>query len=258
MKNSMSDVFLDVLPDPELPPKNVVDVWVIELDRLAALAVNFEALLSSPERERAGRFVKTRDAERFKACRAMLRLGLAWYLHQGPGEIVLTTGWRGKPRLHGSSPLHFNVTHSDGLVLIAFTTVGEVGIDVEIPGREVEALEIASAYFTENEIATIAAAETQGEQAFTFLRFWTRKEAVLKAAGLGIAEGLNTIDVSRELPRLVQLGGEGAEALWLVQDIEGINGVIGAVAAPPGNWSIRQWKFSAGTESRFFASFPGM
>ena len=254
MKNSMSDVF----PDPELPPENAVDVWVIEQDRLAALPINFEALLSAPERERAGRFVKARDTERFKVCRAMLRLGLAWYLHLGPREVVLTTGRRGKPRLLGNSPLHFNVTHSDGLALIAFTAVGDVGIDVEIPGRDVEALEIASAYFTENETARIAAAGAEGEQASTFLRFWTRKEAVLKAAGLGIAEGLNMIDVSGEPPRLVQLGGEGADALWLVQDIEGIDGVIGAVAAPPGNWSIRLWRFSAATERRFFASFPGV
>jgi len=90
----------------------------------------------------------------------------------------------------------------------------------------------------------IAAAGTQQEQASIFLRFWTRKEAVLKAAGCGIIYGLNTFDVSKQSASSIRLpatSDEFAESDWAVRDLEQSDGFVGAVAAPPGNWSILQW-----------------
>lgn len=174
----------------------------------------------------------------------MLRLGLAWYLRRTPQEVRLITNENGKPRLTELSALCFNVAHSEGLGLIAFTTVGEVGIDAESAQRDIEALDIASAHFTRNEAAIIASAETPQVQANTFLHFWTRKEAVLKAAGVGIVGGLDTFDVSEQHENFVKLGGvsvEIADSCWLVRDMELIDGFVGAIAAPAGDWSIRQW-----------------
>jgi 4'-phosphopantetheinyl transferase len=191
----------------------------------------------------------------------MLRLGLAWYLQKTPQEIQLTICSRGKPRLSGPSPLHFNVTHSEGLGLIAFTTVGEVGIDVETLQRDIEAQDIASANFTRNEAFMIAAAGTPHEQASAFLRLWTRKEAVLKAAGHGILHGLDSVDVSQQPPNLVRLSAASdgiPESIWLVHDLELIDGFTGAIAGPPGDWSIRQWPFhSEEVINRFLAIRPG-
>ena len=120
--------------------------------------------------------------------------------------------------------------------MIAFTTVGEVGIDVEEQQREVEALEIASSHFTEKETAIIAAATTPEEQTSSFFRIWTRKEAVLKAAGCGIQQGLDTIDVSQQHTNLVELLGspdEIAGTTWLVRD-----------SGSPGNGRDRSFCFS--------------
>ena len=103
-----------------------------------------------------------------------------------------------------SAAVRFNVTHSEGLGLIAFSIASEVGIDVETIGRDVEMLELAAANFTTNEAAMVAAAQTEDEQARFFFRLWTRKEAVLKAAGCGIANGLKGVDVSCE--RLNRIG----------------------------------------------------
>jgi 4'-phosphopantetheinyl transferase len=227
----------------KLPLEATIDIWRIDLDSESNSGVNLDEILSAEERKRAERFIFPRDRFRFRFCRAMLRLGLALYLQENPQKISLETNRHGKPRVADRSALHFNVTHSGGLALIAYTRVGEVGIDVEAVQRNVEALDISSAHFTRNETALIAAAQTPEEQTRIFLRLWTRKEAVLKAAGCGILRGLDAVDVSEPSVNLVGLSGASEEThgdCWQVQDLEPVDGFFGAVAAPPGGWSILQ------------------
>jgi 4'-phosphopantetheinyl transferase len=231
-------------PLRKLPAAGTIEAWMIDLDRPLNSGVNLDEILSVEERKRAERYLFSRDSSRFRLCRAMLRLGLAWYLEKAPQKIALTTNPHGKPCFAESPALHFNVSHSGGLGAIAFTTVGEVGIDVEAMPRDVEAVEIAAAHFTSNEAAMVAAAETPQEQARIFLRFWTRKEAVLKAAGHGLLGGLEGFDVSGgplDRVRLRSSTDESAESCWRIQDLETMDGFAGAVAAPAGDWSIHPY-----------------
>src|SRR5580704_17946401 len=80
------DLMNQTLPPLGLPPKTVIDVWRVELDQPPEIAATLDEILSAEERERANRFVFARDAARFRLGRAMLRLGLAWYLEQPPRE----------------------------------------------------------------------------------------------------------------------------------------------------------------------------
>ena len=254
---SMSSAF----PLSELPAQTTIDVWLIELDRPLSFGANLDDVLSIQERDRAARFAFERDALRFRLCRAMLRLGLGWYLQRSPRDIELATGAWGKPFLTDGSELRFNVTHSDGLGLIAFTTAGEVGIDIESLDRAVDAVDIASTYFAKGEMAMIAAGVTPQEQVSIFLRLWTRKEAVLKAAGYGIARGLDTVDMSQSRGSGLGLSGNQSTISgtgWVVKDLEPINGFVGAVAAPPGDWSIQQWwiRYEDALD-RIVGKFPG-
>lgn len=252
----------DDFPVPELPPKNAVHVWMIELDSSLRAGASVDDWLSADERERAERLVYARDTRRFKMGRAMLRLGLAWYLRTSPGTVRLTIGRFGKPRLAEGPALYFNVTHSAGLGLIAFTTAGEVGIDVEAAERAADAMEIAAAYFTRQEAAMIESAGAPHEQASIFLRLWTRKEAVLKAAGCGIYLGLDTVDVSQAPMTLIRMSGapdQDADSLWRVRDLALREGFDGAVAGPPGEWSIRKWAIGYEDLIDHFATrFPGV
>jgi len=173
----------------------------------------------------------------------MLRLGLARYLEKAPEKIALTANSYGKPSVAERSALNFNVSHSGGLGAIAFTTAGEVGIDVEAIRCDVGAVEIASAHFTRTEAAIITAAATPQEQANAFLLLWTRKEAVLKASGCGLLGGLDGVDVSQgplDQVKLCSATGDRTESFWRVQDLDRIDGFAGAVAAPSGNWSVLQ------------------
>jgi 4'-phosphopantetheinyl transferase len=124
--------------------------------------------------------------------------------------------------------------------LVAFTRVGEVGIDVEAIDRRVDALEVASAYFSRTELAMVA--ELAGAaQVERFLRIWTRKEAVLKAAGTGVAGGVDRVDGSRDgvVVHLAEPGEPPTD--WLIRDLAMPEGYVAAIATRPGEWDIEVW-----------------
>jgi 4'-phosphopantetheinyl transferase len=87
-------------------------------------------------------------------------------------------------------PLHFNVSHSGELALIAVCRGQELGVDIEQERAVREAKRIVESYFTPAELERFAALDERAQER-AFLRGWTRKEAILKAIGVGLA-GLAT------------------------------------------------------------------
>ncbi len=180
----------------ELAPDRVT-VWKVELDQGidpaddavepgAALAI-----LSVGERARAARFVRARDRRRFARCRAALREILGDCLGVDPRSIGFTARGHGKPVLEpepGEPPagVRFNVSHSAGLALIAVGRDRELGVDLE-PIRPVAEMDrIVENYFTAEEYAWFRGLD-ESARPLAFARGWTRKEAVLKGRGLGLA-----------------------------------------------------------------------
>jgi len=153
-------------------------------------------ILDEAERTRALRLIRPRDRRRFIICRGALRLVLGQLVDDTPEAITLRFGPGGKPELAGSRPpgiaprLRFNVSHSDDLALIAISLDRELGVDLERLRTISEAERIVETYFTAAEQAQFAALEPPDRVA-AFLRGWTRKEAILKAKGVGLA-GLAT------------------------------------------------------------------
>jgi 4'-phosphopantetheinyl transferase len=149
-------------------------------------------VLSEAERARASRFVRPRDGRRFAVCRGSLRLILGRLTNAPPQDVAFRFGPGGKPELAGPRPpgdvpsLRFNVTHSDDLALIAVSLDRELGVDLERLRTISEAARIVESYFTSAEQAQFAALE-EPVRASAFLRGWTRKEAILKAKGVGLA-----------------------------------------------------------------------
>ncbi|MEI9970599.1 MAG: 4'-phosphopantetheinyl transferase superfamily protein [Ignavibacteriota bacterium] len=83
-----------------------------------------------------------------------------------------------------------------------------------------------------------------GEKERTFFRWWTRKEAVLKADGCGLSGGLDCLDISAAPPELVRFPAE-SEQWWRVEDLQSPSGYMAALAAPPGEWQVCQRSFVA-------------
>jgi len=173
-------------------------VWRALLDLSDRQRDGLAGLLSAAEAARAERFHFERDRRRFIAARGILRRLLGHYLNRPPEALRFEYSARGKPRLasnEGGDQLCFNLSHSGPLALYAFTRARAVGIDVERIRAEVDIGQIARHFFSPQEIRMLEkAAEKERQQ--LFFRYWTRKEALIKATGKGLAFPLDRFDVS--------------------------------------------------------------
>jgi len=96
-------------------------------------------------------------------------------------------------RPYFNNDFDFNISHSGNRVICCGTTNGKIGVDVELI-KPINFNDYTD-YFTKNEWDKILNAANPN---ITFYKFWTRKEAVLKAAGTGFYMPLQEIDVSDE------------------------------------------------------------
>lgn len=160
------------------------------------------SILAPSEQARAARFRRSADRVRFAATRVTLRKLLAQRMDCAPADIRFGEHPYGKPFAvappdRGFAPL-FNVAHSGGYALIALADsalMHEIGIDIERVDQDIERQSLAPMVFTPKECLSI---ETATDPVIAFYLHWCSKEAVLKAAGVGISEHLQTISLNFE------------------------------------------------------------
>ena len=227
-----------------------VQVWRFNLDAPPEVLQRCRALLSADEVARAQRFIRERDRARFTVARGTLRLILARYLGCAPEELRFRYSAYGKPELgepHGAGPLRFNVSHSGSLALIAVGMGRAVGVDLEQVRTNVAFAQIAARTFSPGEQAALRALP-RALQLAGFFNCWTRKEAYIKARGLGLALPLDQFDVSvaPEAPAaLLSTAGEPAAASqWSLQALAPGDGFVGAVAAEGLDWQVVAWQWA--------------
>ena len=142
---------------------------------------------------------------------------------------------RGRPRLPAGAG-DIGWSHSAGRLLMAYVPHGAVGVDLEASARTSQSLAIARRYFSADEVAALTALDGAGRQQ-AFLRLWCAKEAVLKAAGRGIAFGLHRVafDVSDDAPRMTYCDPAlGQACAWRVQQLAPETGFIAVLATTAG------------------------
>lgn len=188
----------EVAPYELPPPKSEIHVWRMKLDVTASEQQRFSSHLSLEERERAERFVFPKDRDHFVAARGMLRKLLGMYLTISPSKVLFETGAQGKPFLAQKmdcDSLRFNLSHAHGMALFAFSTGGELGIDLEKIRPEVATEEIAERHFSWIERQELRSLPKE-RQVEAFFLCWTRKEAYVKAHGGGLQIPLDSFNVS--------------------------------------------------------------
>jgi len=193
-------------------------------------------LLDSDERERANGFYFARDRYDYIAAHGLLRLVLGRQLGVDPRALRFGRGRHGKPHLVPPTELRFNLSHTHGLIAVAFCRGRDVGVDVEAV-REASKIEaIGRQFFSPEEVEDILALPPADQRA-AFFRCWTRKEALIKATGMGLSLPLDTFRVStgfaivprgqrwwrQEGPRCTQ---------WSIMDVRAAaKGYVAALAA---------------------------
>ena len=97
----------------------------------------------------------------------------------------------------------------------AVTRGVEVGIDIERMDPRFASEQIPEQFFSPREVAQLRALP-EDQQTAAFFRCWTRKEAYIKARGLGLALALDSFDVSLgpDDPPVLMRAGD-----WSVQDL---------------------------------------
>src|SRR5688500_8563942 len=174
-------------------------VWRIRLgDRRDANALR--GLLSDDERTRADSFDTDDRRMRYTAAHAWKRRILSHYVGIEPRALEFSADALGKPSLSGraaAAGLHFNLSRSGDIALVALSCDGPIGVDVERWKRDTDYLHVAEQYFSVAEYDSLRSlADDSALLMVGFFAAWTRKEAYLKATGHGIARGLRHFDVT--------------------------------------------------------------
>ena len=225
-------------------PSSTIDLWPLTLTGEDVECGRCLDWLDQQERERAARFLRQQDRERYVLAHGGLRFILGLYLGLAPVRIEFSSTATGKPTLAGLRPesaaLTFNLSHAHGNAMVAVAQGREVGVDLEMIREDVEVLKLAERFFSDREQLHVrsTAPESRSRE---FFHYWVAKEAVLKAEGVGLASlQACEVDWSRGSDRdgvPVQLGGH-SQRPWVVRTLDCGPGWVGAVAAQGSDWTI--------------------
>lgn len=141
-------------------------------------------VLDRAEAARVARKRFERDRDLLTLAYATHRLWLAHSLDCDPAAVPLTRDARGAPQLPGTH-LSTSLSHCGGAIAIALGAAGAVGVDIEPLARAAGMSELAKHICHPNEWRALARAPAH-ERDRALLRLWVRKEALLKAAGVGL------------------------------------------------------------------------
>lgn len=184
---------LTLLPDS-------IHLWFAFPDEITdqALLESYVNLLTEEEKTRWQRFYFARHRHQFLITRALIRSTLSNYIDIAPQDWRFSTNQYGKPEINRDfllTPLRFNLSHTDGLVMCGITLNNDLGVDVENLERTNATLNIAGHFFSEQEVQDLNnVPESQQKQ--RFFEYWTLKEAYIKARGMGLSLPLDQFGFS--------------------------------------------------------------
>lgn len=189
----------------------------------------YAALLDDTERRRTRALRRPADRRRHIAARALVRTVLSRYRPRAPEAWRFVTDEHGRPRIapeHGLPEMQFNIAHTAGVVVLAVTADGALGVDVETPRRRTDTLALER-YFAPAERRVLQGLPDAARRR-RFFELWTLKEAYLKARGMGLRLPLKSVAFQYCAPAGLQLH------------------CTGAISNPPQRWALAQLRLRRG------------
>lgn len=229
--------------------QNQLHIWIADLASQHYDSVR--EYLSPSEQARADRFHFQKDRDSYEKARGILRFLLGNYLDVSPANIQISTTKLGKPyvsELLNGQTLSFNLSHSYGVAVYAFALDHPVGIDVETLRPIPDLDQLAARFFTENERKSLQSIEPSARTK-AFLQYWTRKEAYLKAIGLGLSISPEEVDVSSLPVPSLQLTTfhpqiKNDQNLWSLMDFYPTSESVAAVVVDSSVTQVSAMSFS--------------
>lgn len=232
-----------------------VHVWRAPLDDPGWPIDQLADSLSPDEHDRASAFAAARDRRRFLIRRGVLRRLLAGYVGRSPRALPLTAGPNDKPVLAASPAsalVSFNSSSSGQLALYAFSRQRRVGVDVEAVRVLPEAETIAELCLSARERAELATLPRCARDR-ALLRWWSMKEAYVKAVGEGLTRPLGGIEVSVPLAAPSTLraidGQPAAASRWTSRELSPAVGYVGALVVEGRVHALSCWAIPTSTST---------
>lgn len=232
----------------------LVQLWLASVEGLDLAPAR--GSFSPDELARAERMATPNLRRRFLARRWMARALLARETGQSPGELVLERRCERCGELHpvsplgaGSSSVWWSASSSADLAAVAISD-SRVGLDVEQRQERPRWEQIASRFYSEAECRAVAGSAAR------FLEFWTLKEAYLKAIGLGLPGGLDSLECTGLSPSAGEWSMSAAHPGWRFRQLEAAPGFVAALAVEgaPSGVALRRWATGAGDSAE---AMPG-
>jgi len=208
--------------------------------------------LAPDECDRADRFLRDADRNRFIVGRGVLRTILGRYLGSHPAQLRFRYSPAGKPALaaeSGPGSIRFNVSHTRDIALYAVTIGREVGVDIERIRADLGVEDLAARFFSGREIAALGTVPPP-YRLEAFFTCWTRKEAYSKARGQGLSFPLDHFTVSLapgQPPALLEVLDDPAEsARWSLWQLVPGPDHVAALAVEGRDCHPKCWQWDAG------------
>lgn len=166
-------------------------IFNIKLEDYEHQISELTSLLHKEELQKAQKYHFEKDSNRFIICRALLKCILANRTGIDLYEIKIDLDINNKPFLNKNSNIHFNLSHSKDYGIIALS-YNNIGIDLEYLNDNFEYMDVMPTVFSLKEIDVVLSKQNKTYQ---FFKYWTRKEAIVKATGTGINDFLPQIEV---------------------------------------------------------------
>jgi 4'-phosphopantetheinyl transferase len=215
-----------------------VHIWFIPHGGGTRYGDALSGCLSREEEVRARAILDPRLQSEFRESHAIRRAIIGCYASIDPAHLRFGVAEFGKPFLTSFPALHFSASRTQGLSVLAVSRVGPLGVDAEWLRPILDADELARRVCSDRErdlLGSVSGADRDER----FLRFWTRKESVVKAIGTGLSEDLRTVDVSEE--SVVRSESHAGHRLKIL-DLDTTSSHVAACAVSSAVESARQFR----------------
>ena len=236
-----------------MPPLTLdaLHLWWLPLPLPSAHLDRLAGCLAPDEEQRASAYSLPAVRHCYVACRSVLRNLLARYLETDPDKIEFAYSDHGKPRLAGRTAetgVEFNVSHTDGLAVVGIGRRRPLGVDIERL-RDLSDMDgLIRRYFAPAEQEALGG-RTASALRRSFFEIWTRKEAVMKALGVGLSLAPEKITVtvgSTSRPQLIALRGRSVPpGEWFLHSTDPASDYVASVAVPGGEARVQQYWWRA-------------
>jgi 4'-phosphopantetheinyl transferase len=225
---------------------NEIQVWFASARESGIEVKQTLALLPSAEQERARHFRFDKDRMTYVLGKCMIRTLLARTLHLLPEDIEFVYNGYGKPGLARDCEVTFSLAHAGERVVCAIAADRDIGVDIEVERTDIDFMGLARQYFCARETRNLEKSSCTARE-HLFYKYWTLKEAYLKAEGSGLNVSLTAVDTSEvpdRSPGIPSAPVEDVPRGILLQRLDAPHGYSAAVAATGGVWTtkVHQWR----------------